>query len=119
MYRIMKKFSFHILYKDFGSGKMKSYDVMPSLYGSILTSKNTISKRWKDIYNITDFNSFRNFVNIHFRYCYWAKCEWEFIAQDWPPGRDGVDIKVDGYQQLEPNITLISELVWEQIKDKI
>lgn len=115
----MNKIPFYILYKDFNDGKMKPYNVMTSLYGCIFTSKNTISKRWKNMYNITDFNSFRKFVNNHFRYCYWSKCEWEFIAQDWPSGSNGRDVKVDGYQQLEPNITLISELVWEQIKNKI
>lgn len=115
----MKKFSFYVMYKDFNTRKMKSYNVMPSLYGSILTSKNKVSKKWKEIHGVKTRKDLRNFIDGHFRYYYWAKCEWEFIARDWPTTDEKYDVKVDVYDQLEPNIDLITDLVWEQIKDKL
>lgn len=115
----MKKFSFHVLYMNFNSKKMESYDVMPSLYGSILTSKNKISKRWKDIYKVNSKETLKKYIKGHFQYCYWAKCEWEYIVYGWPTSKNERGLKIDVYQQLEPNIDLITNLLWEQIKDKL
>lgn len=122
----MKKFKFNILYKDFNTGKMEEYDVMSSLYGSIFTSNGKISKKNFHIYDkdfarkeIKTRNDLKEFIDSHFKYCYAHKCEWEFIAQDWPNTENGRDVKVDGYQQLKPNIDLITDILWEQIKEKI
>lgn len=115
----MKKFSFYILQKDWNTGKMEPYDVMLSLYGTIFTSKNTIKKEWLDNWKIKDKKSLKSFIRGHFRYLYGGKCEWEFIARDWPCGNEEKDVKVDGYMQLEPNLDLIVNLLWKQIKDKL
>lgn len=123
----MKKISYKVLYKDFNTGKMEEYDVMPSLYGSIFTSKGTLSKKSFHIYDDKTFKrkevenkqDLKKFIDSHFRYCYAHKCEWEFIASDWPNTDNGRDVKVDVYQQLKPNINLITDIVWEQVKDKL
>ena len=124
----MKRIQFYALYKEYNNGEMVSFDVMPSLYNSILNSNGTISKRSFRIYDdkkkeykqISTKNELRKFIRNHFLYHYWGKCEWEFIASDWPPtNRPNRDKKVDVYHQLEPNIDLITDIVWEQIKDKL
>lgn len=123
----MKRIKYHVLYKDFNTGEMTEYDVMPSLYGNIFTSDGKLSKKRFHIHDektyepkpIKTRNDLRKFIDSHFRYCYSHKCEWEFIAQDWPNTTSGRDVKVDVYHQLEPNIDLITDLVWEQVKEKI
>lgn len=115
----MKRFSFYVFYKDFNTKCVNYYDVMSSLYGSILTSKNKISKKWKEIYNVKTKNDLKMYIDGHFKYCYWSKCEWEFIVRDWPNTDEKNDVKIDVYDQLKPNIDLITDLIWEQIKDKL
>lgn len=122
-----KRISFYVLYKDFNNGQMTPYDVMPSLYGSIFNSNGSLSK--KNFYicddktfkrrNIKDKKDLKKFVNSHFMYHYWSKCEWEYIASDWPPKKDNREVKIDVYQQLKPNIDLIVDIIWEQIKNKL
>ncbi|MDE5888577.1 MAG: hypothetical protein K2H20_01010 [Bacilli bacterium] len=121
------RISFYILYKDFNNGEMTHYDVMPTLYNTIFNSDNTISKQRFKIYSkilkdykpIETIEELKKFITNHFRYHYWSKCEWEFIASDWPPGKDERRKKIDGFQQLEPNIDLITEIIWKQIFKKI
>lgn len=115
----MKKFSFYILQKDFNTGKMIPYNVMTSLYGTILTGKNTLKKDWLENWKVKDKKSLRNFVRGHFHWLYAGQCEWEFITRDWPTENPEKDLKVCGFDQLEPNIDLIVDLLWEQLKDKI
>lgn len=123
----MKKIKFNVLYKDFNTGKMEPYDVMESLYGTMFNSNGTLSKKRFHIHDKKTFerkeiktrNDLKEFINSHFMYLYSYKCEWEFIAQDWPNTDNGKDVKVDVYQQLKPNIDLITDIVWEQVKDKI
>lgn len=113
--------------KDFTSGKLEYHDVMPSLYGTIFTTKGKLSKKEFYIWDskthnrkeVKDKKDLKKFIDSYFRYLYWGKCEWEFIVQDWPPVKDDRDIKVSVYEQLQPNIDLIVDIVWEQIKDKI
>lgn len=115
----MKKISFYILQKNFNTGEMEPYNVMTSLYGTICTSKYGIKKNWIEQWKIKDKKSFRNFVRNHFHWLYAGQCEWEFISRDWPTENPEKDVKVNGFDQLEPNIDLITDLLWEQIKDKI
>lgn len=119
---------FYALYKDFNDGKMKSYDVLKSIFNYILTSKNKLNKdffnydaNWNKI-PIKSKKDLMTFLNIKLRYHYWGKCEWEYIAIDWPH-RDTIDnsrpVKIDVYEQLKPNLNVITDLVWNYIKDKI
>lgn len=122
-----KRFSFYVMMKDFNTGKIEYYDVMPSLYGSIFNQNGTLSKSKFYVYGkdykmkpITTKSELKIFVDSHFRYCYWAKCEWEFIVRDWPSRKEKErDVKVDVYEQLKPNIDLIVDMLWNQIKEKL
>ena len=124
----MKKIKFFALYKEYNNGNMETIDVMPLLYNSILNANGTLSKKSFRIYDdkkhvyksVSTKQELRKFIINHFLYHYWSKTEWEFIVSDWPPtNRPNRDKKIDVFQQLEPNIDLITNIVWEQIKDKI
>lgn len=122
-----ERFSFYVLVKDFNSGKIEKYDVMPTLYRRIY-DKGNISN---DFYvyddkfkknKITSKELLYKFVKDEFRYHFWGKCEYEFIVLDWPYRdtiKDSRPVKLDVYKQLEPNIPIIVDLLWEEIKDKI
>ena len=123
-----KRPSFYVMYKNFNNNdEIDFYDVMPSLYGSIFNSRGGISKKNFYIWDektyerkeITNKSELKKFIDRHFIYCYRFKCEWEFIVTGWPPKKDEKEIKVDVYQQLKPNIDVITDIVWEQIKNKI
>lgn len=62
------------------------------------------------------------YVSSNLMYRFWAKCEWEFVAIDWPHldmVKDSRPVKIDVYDQLKPNIDLIVDLVWNYIEPKI
>ncbi len=121
---------FYVLYKNFNNGQVEKYDVLAPLFAEILTDKGTISKKnFRYVDNttlkfmpITNKKEFENFLKNHFIYHYWAKCEWEFIIIDWPC-RDTIDQsrphKIDVYEQLKPNLPLITDIVWNYIEPKL
>ena len=120
---------FFVMYKDFNDGRLKPYNVLDVVFDEILTSKNTISKKnfyvfdknWNKV-PVRTKEQLKKFINDTFRYYFWAKCEWEFIAIDWPY-RETIDasrpIKIDVFDQLEPNLPLITDLVWNYVEPKI
>lgn len=123
-----KRPQFFAMYKDFNDGEIKSYDVLGVIFNNILTSKggikkdfHTYDKNWNRI-PVRTKEHLQKFIEDTFRYCYWAKCEWEFIAIDWPY-RDTINesrpVKIDVFDQLEPNIPVITDLVWNYIEPKI
>ena len=117
----LKDFQFYVMYKTSFNGKMEHYDVIPGLLAAT-KSKKTFHTYDKDfnLKPITTKDELRTFIDRYFSYHYWAKCEWEFIATDWPNGDgDGRPQKIDVYHQLEPNIDLITEIFWENLKDKL
>lgn len=123
-----QKPSFYVMYKHF-QGKMGFIDVMETIFREILTDKGAISKKTFIIYDnnykpvpVRTKEQLETCITSILRYHYWAKCEWEFIAIDWPYS-DSIDksapVKVDVFDQLEPNIPVITDLVWNYIEDKV
>lgn len=126
-----KRFSFFILRKNFNTGEIEQYDIMPKLYSEIFDNEGHVLPNLS-IYGMTKVDSkekFFGFVKSHMAYNYWAKCEWEYIAIDWPwrtecdENSDLINInrpvKIDAYQQIMPNINIIVDLLWEEVKDEI
>lgn len=123
-----KRISFFVFVKNFNNGVLEQYDIMPTLYRRIYDNRGNISKDFY-VYN-EDFSKIpvkskemlNDFVNSELRYHFWSKCEYEFIVLDWPC-RDTIEesrpIKVDVYNQVKPNLPIIVDLLWEEIKDKI
>ena len=123
-----KRPQFFAMYKDSNTGEVEPYDVLGVVFDSILTSKGTfrkefyiLDKRWNRI-PVRTKEQLQKFIENTFRYYFWAKCEWEFIAIDWPY-RDTIEksrpVKIDVFDQLEPNIPVITDLVWNYIEPKI
>ena len=125
----VKRPQFFALYKDFNDGKMKPYEVLGVVLDGILTSKGTIKNKDFCVYDnkwnripVRTKKQLQEFITDKFRYHFWAKCEWEFVAIDWPH-RDTIDesrpVKIDVYDQLEPNIPFITDVLWEYLVPKI
>ena len=120
---------FFALYKDFNNGKIKKYDVLNVIFNTIFTERGTFNTRafhyldekW-NILPVRTKEQLEEFIKLELRYHFWGKCEWEFIAIDWP-NRDTIDesrpVKIDVYEQLEPNISVITDLVWNYIEPKL
>ena len=125
----LKRPQFFAMEKDFNTGEVKPYDVLRVVFDSILTAKGTIrnknfyilDKKWNQV-PVRTKEQLQKFIEGVFKYHYWAKCEWEFIAIDWPY-RDTIEksrpVKIDVFAQLEPNIPVITDLVWNYIEPKL
>lgn len=133
------KISFFVMEKDYNTGEIKPYDIMPTLYDQIYTKRGKLSSKfytyddeWHRI-KITTKEQLKKFIKQTLMYYYWSKCEWEFIVIDWPyrtstPDGElkGEEIimknrphKIDVYKQIEPNLGLITDLLWEEVKNLI
>ena len=120
---------FFAIYKDFNNGKIKKYDVLNVIFNTIFTEKGTFNIRSFHYFDkkcnvlpVRTKEQLEEFIKLELRYHFWGKCEWEFIAIDWP-NRDTIDesrpVKIDVYEQLEPNISVITDLVWNYIEPKL
>ncbi len=132
---------FYAMYKT-SYGQMSHIDVVPYLLNGMFNSNGTISKKNFTTFcektckyvPITDKEAFRTFVRNNAIYYFWAKCEWEFIAIDWPyrekviPERDGdnddiISInhpkKIDVFSIIEPNLDLITDILWNALESEI
>lgn len=120
---------FYALRKDFSDGKVRPYDVLDVVFDDILTEKGAIRKKSFYIFDddlklipVKTKEQFAKFIKNTLRYYFWGKCECEFIAIDWPY-RDTIDnsrpVKIDIFEQLEPNLSIITDLAWEYIEPKV
>lgn len=127
----MKKgLSFYAMVKNFNTGEVEKYDIMPTLYSEIYDEDGNISQKfcvYDSKFNrlpVDSIEKLYKFVDDKLRYHFWAKCEYEFIVIDWPYRTDCEDVinnnravKIDVYEQLKPNMHNIVNLLWEEIKD--
>ena len=120
---------FFAIYKDFNSSKIEKYDVLNVIFNTIFTERGTFNTRSFHYFDkkcnvlpVRTKEQLEEFIKLELRYHFWGKCEWEFIAIDWP-NRDTIDesrpVKIDVYEQLEPNISVITDLVWNYIEPKL
>ena len=125
----LKRPQFFAMEKDFNTGKVESYDVLGVIFDSILTAKGTIKNKNFYILDsklnqipVRTKEQLQKCIEDKFRYHNWSKCEWEFIAIDWPY-RDTIEksrpVKIDVFAQLKPNIPVITDLVWNYIEPKL
>ena len=125
---------FYALYKDFNNGKVEAYDVLSIIWDDIFTKSGKISKdRFRyftspekgwNFEPVTTRDQFKRFLEGKFMNMFRARCEWEVIVCDWPYRDDGLiesarPKKIDVWDQLEANLDVITNLVWDFIKDKI
>lgn len=124
-----EKPKFFAFCKDFNDGKIRNFDVLEPLFCRIFNSSGSINRKEFRTFGkglsfdpVETKEQLKDFIDSHFRYHYWAKCEWEFLAVDWP-NRDAVEdsrpVKIDVYEQLKPNLDMITDIVWNYIEPKV
>ena len=118
--------AFYALYKEFNTGYVEPYNVLTPIYYDIFNADDSINTKKFIIYGkhfeklpVKTWDDLKKFLIYNLKYYFEYKCEWEFIVSDWPSGNDGRPYKIDVYQQLEPNIDVITDIVWKEVKDLI
>jgi len=121
---------FYAMHKDFNDGEMKPYNVLSAVFEDILTPKDRLVSKY---FYIIDRNNYKKvkiqtkeqcaeFVKDKLMYHFWGNATWEFVAIDWPY-RNTIEesrpVKIDVYEQLEPNLSLIVDLVWNYLEPKV
>lgn len=124
-----KQPEFFAMVKNFNTGEVKAYDVLKVIFNRLLNTNGRLRKRkfylsngvYKSEDIVKDKELCHKFVDSTFMYCYWSKCEYEFIVIDWPY-RDTIEksrpVKIDVYEQLKPNLPVITDLVWNYLNSK-
>ena len=130
----MKDLSFYVLIKNPNNGKIEPYNIMPAICNEIydgekLSNKFCVYKyEHQPTYHTSKFmvNSkelLKEFLTNTLKYYYWSKCDYEFIVTDWPDKNDSIKdnnpVKLDVYEQLVPNIPLLVDLLWNEVKPLI
>lgn len=121
----MEKPRYYVIYKDFNNGEVKYYDIIEPLLSEIIGEDGKLVSSGRLDFlkgiksNPEDVKSaLMVFVRSELMSRYWARCEWEFIAIDWP-NRDTIEgsrpVKVDVFRQIEPNLPLINDIVWNYL----
>lgn len=127
----MEKPKFYALYKDFNNGKLEKIDVLSILWDDIFTKSGKISKEKFRIWNnhsnyipVERKDQLKEFIKSKLMSVYWSRCEYEIIGCDWPYKDDGLiesarPVKFDVWDQIEPNLDVIVNLVWSYIAPKL
>ena len=94
--------SFNVLIWNYNKKQFEAYDIMPYLMSEYtkLLQKSSL--------DVSVFLICKQFVQQRLQYRYWARCEYEFIASDWPAQR--YSHKIDIYEQCLMNLDLITEV---------
>lgn len=119
--KTMEKKKFNILLHDFNTNRPEVYDIMPVIrekWEECISSKNYRGAWWPSG-KPSDFEGFRQFVADVCKYRFWSKCEYEWLMLPWPPGNPekavSKAVKVDGWQQIEMNLDIITELFMKEV----
>ena len=124
----MEKTKFNVLTWDFNRDKLEHYDVLPYFRGVYNDRKKKMKGKriqkilaenpdMKKYYAVPEtLEEMKEFVINEGRYMFWARCEWEMICHGWPVQKN--DYKIDVYEQIEMNIDVIVEILWNEFKPK-
>lgn len=111
----MKKFN--VLFYNFNSRKIESYDVLPYFRNEWKRCK----KKDYDDNEIKTVTQLKKWIISKSQYQYWGRCEYEFLIAPWPYREDKLKeelIKIDVHEQLIMNIDLIVNIFKEEFKIK-
>lgn len=99
----------NVLYENFNKKKIESYNI----FQNTAFTKDCL-KACKKYTN--DREKFLEEVKRSLMYYFWAKCEWEIIVTGWPQ-REGVEAKIDVYDQVRMNWDRFADYIWENRKE--
>lgn len=116
----MEQPKYFVLIKEFSSGDMKRIDVLEDVFEDLtIDNYNIYFKIPNYNYRTQIFNKEDLKAHLKSRFVrqYWSRCEYEFVTIDWPYTtiEKSNPIKIDVFYQLELNIPIITELVWNYI----
>lgn len=97
---------FNILYFDFNKTHPEPYNVLPFFrreYQDCRKKDKPVTKeQWTE------------FVKRKGQWRFWGDCNYEMIVSKWPPTEDKVKVSV--WEQIEPNIDLIVDILMDEVK---
>jgi len=103
---------FNVLWWDVNRKDIVPYDVLPYF-------RNKYKELKKKERPVTE-EQWHEFVKHKGMYRFWGQCQYEFLVSEWPtpvnPEKDK-RVKVDIWQQIEPNIDLIVKLLMEEYQN--
>lgn len=101
------KLEWYIL--QYNKDKMSMENIFTDNFSEEIAKK--IRKGAKDNWRpVTDYNSFKNWIEGELMYYYWSKCEVEFQAGGLFSKEENFQ-KIDGWFQLEPNLDNICQMI--------
>lgn len=103
-----KKLSWNVYHYDFNGKVVEPYDIFKH-YG-FLRDFEKLRKKSKAL----SFEEFSEQLRKILMYHFWSRCEYEIIISSWPP-REGIDTKIDIYQQVMLNKDVFFNYVWQYI----
>lgn len=103
---------YYVFRRDFNRNRLEQTNIFS--YVTPEKIRNGINER-----QIKTKSEFKEFLKSQFMYYFWAKCEHEVVINSFPylederVGDNG--IKIDIWQQIEPNLDLIVDYVIEKL----
>ena len=106
---------FYAFMMNFNTKKLEWIDVIEHLV--YVRSKYESSKDFKD------YKQLKKFCELWLKERFMSRCEYEVLISPWPPEKDGIKesdtIKIDIWEQIEPNIDIVVELFQREIGNKM
>lgn len=96
--------SFNVLIWDFNGKNLTTTDVLPYFRDEY--------KRAKKNERPQTINEWKEFIKRWGMYRYWSRCEYEIIVSPWPT--HGKSVKIDVWDQINSNIDIIAEILYEE-----
>ena len=100
----------YVYYHDINTQKIKLYNVFR--HSSFEEDIKKIAKKY------TDKTEFCEQLRRSAMYWFWSKAEWEVLIYPWCGGRDGIEIKIDVYDQIKANWEIFADYVWNNTRGK-
>ena len=91
--------------EDFNGKKIRKYNIFDHF--SFSEDVKTAYKKYRD-----NFEKFSDEIKGSLMYFFWSKCEWEIVLTSCPQ-REGVEEKIDVYDQVMMNWDIFIKYVWD------
>lgn len=111
--------SYNVMLFDFNKKCVVAYDIMPYLISTWKEEKKRknkvfFGKNYDKTYMPKTFDDIKQWILHASQYQFWSRCEYEFIASNWPGQQH--EEKIDAYKQIEFNIDVLTNHFMKEIK---